>query len=250
MHAAVYNLTATSSGSLSVLPSPHCRNVQNGTRFTNSPSSSFVAVNRVQTNGSAASDSCNTTDMHTAPSASEVPVLSMAPNTSSGHEQAHTALSSKSQRQERYEDAAGAQISHSTTPPAAEVANTHPRNTFRGNNPQELPLSPLGASSLHHTTGHNAGQQNSTGKYRTARACEVTLQQCNLLCLLLRYLFPRNSEKVEESMLLHTLEQAWASHEQDSGLAIKRLSDCHRAVLLIWIQERRKLSQLRLMVGH
>jgi hypothetical protein len=98
--------------------------------------------------------------------------------------------------------------------------------------------------------GHNAGQQNSTGSYRTAGACEVTLQQCNLLWLLLRYLFPSSGEKVEESTLLHTLEQTWASHGQDSGLSIERLSNCHREVLHMWIKERRKLSQLRLMVNR
>jgi hypothetical protein len=98
--------------------------------------------------------------------------------------------------------------------------------------------------------GHNAGQQNSTGSYQTAGACEVTLQQCNFLRLLLRYLFPSNSEKVEESTLLHTLDQAWASHGQESGFAMERLSDCQREVLLMWIKERRKMSQLRLMVDR
>jgi hypothetical protein len=62
--------------------------------------------------------------------------------------------------------------------------------------------------------------------FRTAGACEVTLQQCNLLRLLLRYLFPSNGEKVDESTLLHTLDQAWANHGQDSGFAMERLSDC------------------------
>jgi hypothetical protein len=187
--------------------------------------------------------------MHTAHSASGVSVLAVAPNTSSSHEQAHAALS-PSQRQGSHEDTASARISHSPTSRTAQIANTHPGNLSRGNTPRELPLSPSGASDLYYTTGHNAGQQNSTGSYRTAGACEVTLQQCTLLWLLLRYLFPRNGEKVEEWTLLDTLEQTWASHGQDSGLTIERLSDCHREVLLIWIEERRKVSELRSMIDR
>jgi hypothetical protein len=250
MHVAVHSLSVTPSGRPTVLPSSHSVNVQDGTSSTNSPSSSFVAVNRVQTSGSTASHNRNMTNMHTAPSAPEVSALSVAPTAPTSNEQARSTLSSNSRYQERHEDTASAQISHSPTPPAAQVEITNPRNILRGNTPRELPLSPTGASSLHHTTGHNAGQQNSTGSYRTTGACEVTLQQCNLLWLLLRYLFPSNGEKVEESTLLHTLEQTWASHGQDSGLSIERLSDCHREVLHMWIKERRKLSRLRLMVDR
>jgi hypothetical protein len=55
---------------------------------------------------------------------------------------------------------------------------------------------------------------------------------------------------VEESALLNNLEQVWASHEQGSRLTTKQLADCHRDVLLIWIMERRKSSELRLMVDR
>jgi hypothetical protein len=224
--------------------------VQDGTSSINSPSSLFVAVNRVQTSGSTASHNRNTTNIHPEPSAYEVSVLAVAPNTSSSHEQVRSTLSTSSQNQGRHEDTASDRISHSSIPPAAQNANTHPRNISRSNTPRELPLSPSGVSNLYYTAGHNASQQNSTGSYQAAGACEVTLQQCNLLWLLLRYLFPGNGEKVEESTLLDTLEQAWASHGQDCGLAIKRLSDRHREVLLIWIKERRKVSQLRLMIDR
>lgn len=79
---------------------------------------------------------------------------------------------------------------------------------------------------------------------------EATFQQCDLLCLLLGYLFPRNGEQVEESALLHSLEQVWASHEQDFRHVMERLFDCHRKVLLTWISERRKTSQLRSMIDR
>jgi hypothetical protein len=111
-------------------------------------------------------------------------------------------------------------------------------------------MSPTGASDLHYTTGHNANQKNNSGGIQLASASEVTIQQCDLLTLLLRYFFPRNGEMVEETALLNSLEQVWASHDKGSRLTTEQVSDCHREVLLIWIMERRKLSELQLMVGR
>jgi hypothetical protein len=55
---------------------------------------------------------------------------------------------------------------------------------------------------------------------------------------------------VEESALLNSLEQVWASHEQGSRLTTEQLTDCHRDVLLDWIMERRKSSKLQLIVDR
>jgi hypothetical protein len=106
MHVAVHSLTANPSGRPTVLPSPHSSNVQYNTSSTNCPSSSFVAVNRVQTSGSTASYNCNTTNMHTAPSDSKVSALSVAPTAPSSNEQARSTLSFNSQCQRRHEDSA------------------------------------------------------------------------------------------------------------------------------------------------
>jgi hypothetical protein len=71
-YAAVTSLAATSSGRPSALPSPRSRCVSDDTpHSTNSPTSTFVAVNQVQTSVSTGADGCNTTSTHTAPSLSD-----------------------------------------------------------------------------------------------------------------------------------------------------------------------------------
>ena len=55
------------------------------------------------------------------------------------------------------------------------------------------------------------------------------LQQYNLLSLLLRYLFPLNDQKVNESTLLLSLEQVWASRENDLRPALEPHSDLSRS---------------------
>jgi hypothetical protein len=177
-------------------------------------------------------------------------VLSVAPNISRSYEQSGAAPSPNSQRQGRTEDTTSAYMSHSPTPPAAQVGIGHLGSLSPNTTSKVLPLSPTGASDLHYTTGHIADQQNNSSSIQLAGASEVTIQQCDLLKLLLRYLFPRNGEMVEESALLNSLEQVWASHEQGSRLTTEQLTDCHRDVLLDWIMERRKSSELRSMVDR
>jgi hypothetical protein len=248
-YAAVTSLAATSSGRPSALPSPRSRCVSDGTpHSTNSPTSTFVAVNQVQTSVSTGADGCNTTSTHTAPSLSEISVQPMAPNTSNSGEPLRASLPSDGQRERRHGDIRSSQASHGQIPPAAQVTITHPGNSSQNNATGAPPLSPTGVSDLHRTMGRTIDHQNGSGGNRMPGPCEVTLLQCELLRLLLGYLFPRNDERADESALLHSLEQVWASHEQDFRLAMERLLECHREVLLIWISERRKTSQLQLMI--
>jgi hypothetical protein len=188
--------------------SPYSRHIQHGTSsYTNSPPSSFVAVNQVPISGSTASDSYNPTNMRTAPSLPEMSVLSVAPNIPRSCEQSCAAPSPDSQRQRSHKDATSAHMSHSPTPPAAQVGIGHLGNLSQNTTSRVSPLSPTRASNLHYTTGHIADQQNNSSSIQLADASEVTIQQCDLLKLLLRYFFPRNGEIVEESALLNSLEQ-------------------------------------------
>ena len=74
----------------------------------------------------------------------------------------------------------------------------------------------------------------------------MTILQCELLQLLLGYLFPRDGYKVEEADMLCNLEEVWARHEQEFKLVLNHLFASHREALLARISERRKTSQLRL----
>jgi hypothetical protein len=125
---------------------------------------------------------------------------------------------------------------------------THPENFSRNNATRVLPLSTTGISDPTHTMGRTIDHQNSLSSNQMPEPCEVTLSQCELLRLILEYLFPRNSERADELALLHSLEQVWASHEQVFRLAMERHFKSHHEVLLIWISERRKTSQLRTMI--
>ena len=79
---------------------------------------------------------------------------------------------------------------------------------------------------------------------------EVTLLQCYLLSLLLRYMFPQDDKKVDESTLLRSLEQVWASRTHDFRHALEpQFDDCHKA-LRIWIEQRRTTSKLRSMIDR
>ncbi|KAH6612962.1 hypothetical protein C7974DRAFT_74512 [Boeremia exigua] len=248
-YTAVNSLAAISSGRPSALPSPHSRCVPDGTpRSTSSPTSTFVAVNQVQTSVSTGADGSNTTSTHTAPSLSEISVQSMAPNTSNSREPLGASLLSDSQRERGHGDTRSTHALHGQTPPAAQVMITYPENSSANHATGVVPLSPTGVSALHPTMGRTIDHQNGSGSNQMPGLCEVTLLQCELLRLLLGYLFPRNGERADESALLHSLEQVWASHEQDFRLAMERLFECHREGLLIWISERRKTSQLQLMI--
>lgn len=252
-YAAVRNSAATSSGRPSVPSDAPSQHALEGTpNPANSLTSIFVAVNRVPISGSSVTDSCNMTSTHNAPSLSGTSVLPMASYTSTCHKEMRGSLSTNSQRLRRREDATSAQMSHSPTPPAAQVSLSDPipGNLSRDNAARAMPSSRNGVSDLHRAASHNIDEQNNSSSNRMPGSREVTFQQCDLLCLLLGYLFPRNGEQVEESALLHSLEQVWASHEQDFRHVMERLFDCHRKVLLTWISERRKTSQLRSMIDR
>jgi hypothetical protein len=76
----------------------------------------------------------------------------------------------------------------------------------------------------------------------------VTLLQYYLLSLLLRYMFPQDDKKVDESTLLLSLEQLWASGKHEFRPALEPQFDgCHEA-LRIWIGLRRKTSELRSII--
>jgi hypothetical protein len=78
----------------------------------------------------------------------------------------------------------------------------------------------------------------------------VSLEQCELLSLLLDYLCPRDGERVEETTILDSLEQVWTSHKQDfESIMDQRFNDHHKA-LCIWIGIQRMTRQLRMMIDR
>ncbi|KAL5395344.1 hypothetical protein PMIN03_013025, partial [Paraphaeosphaeria minitans] len=111
-----------------------------------------------------------------------------------------------------------------------------------------LPLSPDGVPSLHHTIGHTIEHHSSSERDALPAPREVTILQCELLQLLLGYLFPRDGYEVEEADLLCSLEEIWAEHEQQFKLAFHRLFASYREALFAWISERRITNQLRSMI--
>jgi hypothetical protein len=78
----------------------------------------------------------------------------------------------------------------------------------------------------------------------------VSLEQYELLSLLLNYLFPRNGEHVEESIVLHSLEQVWASRQEDFKPVIKERFNDHHKALGIWFGQQRKTSELQMIINR
>jgi len=101
------------------------------------------------------------------------------------------------------------QSPHSPARPTTQVTITYPANLRQSDASRVLSSSRTGTSSTHHPTSCNTDQQHGPNSNRTASSREVSLKQCELLSLLLNYLFPRNGERVEESIVLHSLEQVW-----------------------------------------
>lgn len=248
---AVRILAGTPSGRSPVPTSPHLPNTQNGVLSSISAPSTFVAANRVPLSCSLAAGRHSSTIIPKASSFSETSVLSVAPNTLNDQEHSGTPPSSNSQWHRRYEDAMSTESSHSPTLPVDQAMLVDTGRLSQVNTSRVLALSPVLSSESCCATDPNADQQNVSTSDRMPGPSEVTLlQQYDLLSLLLRYLFPLDDRKVDESTLLCSLEQIWASREHDFELALEPQFDaCHKA-LCIWIEQRRKTSELRSMIDR
>ncbi|KAI0568806.1 hypothetical protein Alg130_11931, partial [Pyrenophora tritici-repentis] len=124
------------------------------------------------------------------------------------------------------------------------AVNRTSTNTYTAPSPSVLIPDP------HPLMSHDTDQQYGPRSNETAGSREVSFEQCDLLSLLLNYLFPRESAHVEESIMLRSLEQVWTSHEQDFGLIMKQRFNDHQKALHIWIGQRRKTSQLQMMIDR
>lgn len=71
--------------------------------------------------------------------------------------------------------------------------------------------------------------------------------QCNLLELLLAYMFPTDEYKIEEADLSRSLKEVWAQKEEDFKLVLDDLFAAHREALFGWIEELRVMRQLQLI---
>jgi hypothetical protein len=232
---AAYTLSATSSERPSATLGPPFHHVQDDLPDpTSTHPNSFVAVNQIPTN------------THTAPCPYGTSVLPVTPNVPSSLGQPRASSLPSDQRRER-NDAGRAQSPHSPAQPTTQVTITNPANLRQLDASRVLPSSRTGPL---HPTSHNTDQQHGPNSNQTAGSYEVSLEQCELLELLLYYLFPRNDKHVEDSIILHSLERVWASCQEDFKPIMKeRFSDHHKA-LSIWISQQRKTSLLRTMIGR
>jgi hypothetical protein len=234
---AAHTLAATSSRGASVTSGPPLQHVQGDLpSSTITYTNAFVAVNQTPTN------------TRTAPSPSGTSVESVAPNVPSSFGKLRASSLLNDQRPEG-RDTVRVQSTHSPARPTTQVTITHPANLPQSDASRVLPSSRTGTPGTRHPTSHNTDQHgpNST---RTAGSREVSLEQCELLSLLLNYLFPRNGEHVEESIILHSLEQVWASRQEDFKPVMKERFNDHHKALGIWIGQQRKTSQLRTMIDR
>lgn len=74
---------------------------------------------------------------------------------------------------------------------------------------------------------------------------DTELLQCELLGSLMQYLFPKFDAKPNEAALLRNLELLWVAKAPFFQQQMGHLFDVQSKVLLAWIEERRKISQLR-----
>lgn len=166
----------------------------------------------------------------------------MASSIPSNGGQMHASPLLNSQYQGGHGTTKSVQTPHGLLPPVSQVTIHHSRRLSQDIAARMLSSPPTDICELHHTTGHNTDHGHDSGRHRTPIPREATFEQCDLLWLLLRYLFPQVGEKIDVSILLRSLERVWASHEQDFKLVLDKELDCHRKVLFVWINERRKTS--------
>jgi len=74
---------------------------------------------------------------------------------------------------------------------------------------------------------------------------DLGLLQCEVLGLLMQYLFPRNTTPPEENHVLYRLEVLWHHGAPVFRKQIGSLYDLQAKTLSSWITERRKMTQLR-----
>lgn len=79
----------------------------------------------------------------------------------------------------------------------------------------------------------------------TSLAPDTSLMQCEILGSLMQYLFPKHTSPPDEAAVLHKLETLWHINASIFHKQIGPLYDLQSKVLLSWIAERRKITQLR-----
>lgn len=218
-HPALHSAAATSmSPSMSSnFPSYHVQN--RIPRLTCSPTSTFVAINRVSTDRAVTTHPYCPTSTHSS-TLSKISTLPVASSIPSNGGQVRASRSLNSQCKERHGTTTGPQTLDNSSPPVGQVTLHHSSCLSQDNAATKLPSPPADSSELHHITGHNTDHGHGLDTNQTPGLCEATFEQCDLLCLLLRYLFPRVGEKIEVPLLLRSLEQVWARHEQDLRLVM------------------------------
>jgi hypothetical protein len=232
-----HTLAATSSERPSATLGPPFHHVQDDLPDpTSTHTNSFVAVNQIPTN------------THTAPGPCGTSVLPVTPNVPSSLGQPRASSLPSDQRRER-NDAGRAQSPHSPVRPTTQVTITNPANLPQSDASRVLPSSRTETSGTRHPTSYNTGQHGPNSN-PPAGSREVSLPQCELLSLLLKYLFYHNGEHDEESIMLQSLEQVWTSHEQDLGSIMDQRFNDHHKALCIWIGMQRMTSQLRMMIDR
>lgn len=77
----------------------------------------------------------------------------------------------------------------------------------------------------------------------------MTLSQCDLLSLLLQYLFSKATCNVDEPALLHSLACAWAAREKELEQTLRPLYASYCQALAKWMDMRLKTSHLQTMFG-
>ncbi|KAJ4305452.1 hypothetical protein N0V90_000983 [Kalmusia sp. IMI 367209] len=80
---------------------------------------------------------------------------------------------------------------------------------------------------------------------QTTTAFDLSLLQCEVLGSLMQYLFPKPTSPPDENVLLHKLETLWHLGSPIFRKEIGQLYDLQSKVLLTWVNERRKIAQLR-----
>jgi hypothetical protein len=216
-------------------------------RPTSPLTSTFVAVNRVTADDPISTGSYCLTSTHTASAPSEASALPVTSSASSTGGQMRASSSSNSQRRGRYETTKSAQTLDGLLPPVGQATAHHHRHLSQDIAATVLPSPPADISEIPHTTAHDADQGHDVNRLQAPVPRESTFEHCDLLWLLLRYLFPRVGQKIELPLVLRSLEHVWARHEQGFKLAMDQQCKRHRKVLFIWNDERRKMSQLQAM---
>jgi hypothetical protein len=232
-----HTLSASPSGTTTTLTNTPSRSRLNGAPSpANHRASTFTAVNQLPRSDSFASDGCSDGSSirsvqaasSTAGSDGPLPEASLSPvtpNESSSHERLRP-FSSSTQHQSGLGRKTSTDASYVQTRLAPPATPTYPTEVFitpavpvttaglrnhvprsptavRTNNvTRVLPLSPDGVPSLHHSIGRTIDRHGSSERDALPAPREVTILQCELLQLLLGYLFPRVGYEVQEADLL------------------------------------------------